>query len=267
MKKNKLQECSTGRVSMRRRQSVLLAILLSGIFLYHVLSVNAVSKTYDWHIYGNTHYSVNLIVESPQFDSSFDVTVKLVLVSKDSSLDYTETKWMQITLDGVNNPLHIESERQDQTLTLNSVGDSWQRTFAFLISSSDYHVGRGQGIDISVIYKISIDEIDIPRHVTWNHLGENTNDPLEAVLSVPLLTSTELAIVLVIALIAGLFVARYIYLEMKKREMWEKERLRKETEERKREKMLADSFECPFCHTLYDKKLEKCPHCGAPKKL
>lgn len=250
-----------------RKKSVLWLVLLLAVFFNLIFFVNAVSKTYDWNVYGNTHYSVTVIAENPQLDSPFDVTVRLTLTAKDSSLDHTETRWMQVILDSVDRPLHIESEKQEQNQTLNSIGDSWQRTFTFQISSSQYGIGRGQSIGISVIYKINIDEIDIPRQLTWNHLGENTNDPMKIGLSIPLLTTTELIIVLVVVVIIISIVSRSIYLEMKERRMKKEERLKKEAEERRREKILAESFECPFCNTLYDKKLAKCPHCGAPKKI
>jgi len=250
-----------------RTLATLWMLLLLVITATQIFPVFAVSKTYDLNVNGNTHYSVSVIIENPQLDSSFDVTVRLTLTSKDPSLDHTLTRWMQVILDSVDRPLHIESEQQNHTQILNTVGDSWQETFTFQISSSQYGIGKGQGIGISVIYKINIDEIDIPRQLTWNHQGDSTNNPLIITLSIPLLSTTELIIVLVFALIVIVIVSWCIYAIMKRLRIRKEERLRKEAETRRRENLLADNFECPFCHTLYDKRLEKCPHCGAPKKI
>jgi hypothetical protein len=252
---------------MGNKKIILWLILLLAVSFNTDFSVNAISRTYDWNVYGNTHYTVSVNAPNPQFDSPFDITVRLTLVSKDSSLDHTETKWMQVIIDSMDKPLHIESEKQNQTLTLNTPGDYWQRTFTMQVLSSQYGLGRGQGIEISIIYKISIDEIDIPRQLTWNHIGANTNDPMKTSLMIPFLNTTELIIVLVIASIASLIIARSFYLEMKERRREKEQRLRKEAEEKRKEKMLAENFECPYCHMLYDKKLEKCPNCGAPKKI
>jgi len=252
-----------------RKLSVLWFVLSLAILETQTFSVNAVSEDYDWNVYGNTHYLVSVIVENPQLDSPFNVTVRLTLTSKDSSLDRTETRWMQVILNSVERPLHIESEKlgEEQKLVLSTPGDSWQETFAFKISSAEYGMGRGQSIEISVIYKINIDEIDTTWHWTYNHIGDNTNDPMKIILSIPLLTTPELIIVLAIAVIVSVVVTRTVYLEIKERKMWTQDRLRREAEERRKEKMIGDNFECPFCHTLYDKKLAKCPHCGAPKKI
>jgi len=171
---------------MKRRRFFRFLFLLA-ILETQVILANADSRTYDWNVYGNTHYDVTVIVQNPQLDSSFDVTVRLTLTSKDPSLDYTYTRWMQVILESVDKSLQIQSEKKDQTVILNTPGDSWQNTFAFEISSSEHRIAKGESIEISVVYMISIDEIDIPRHLTWNHIGDNRKDPLKITLSIPLL--------------------------------------------------------------------------------
>lgn len=251
---------------MKKKGFIWLIFLLS-VFCESILSVNADSETYDWNVYGDTHYSVNVIVENPKLDSPFDVTVRLTLMSKDGSLDYTETEWMQIILDSVDKALHIESEKQNEKKTLRDVGNSWQRTFTFQVSSSEYGIGRGQGIELSIIYQISIDEIDIPRKMTWNHLGSNTDDPMKINLSVPWLTTAELIVVLIIVAVVILLVVRESQSKIRGYIEKRRERKRKEEEKKRKERIIGESFECPYCHTLYDKKLSKCPQCGAPTKL
>jgi hypothetical protein len=249
-----------------RKKSVLLVILFLPILFNLISSVNASSKTYDWKI-ANTHYTVNVIVENPQFDSIFNVVIQLTLVSKDLALDHTETKWMQVLLSSSEKPLQQDSGQQNTTATLTNIGDSLQKTFSFQVSSSQFGISRGQGFAISVVYRINLDELDNVQDKYWNHIGDNVNDPMIVYLSMPLLSTLETIIVLIIVVIIIIIVARFIYLEKKKRRMEMEERLRKEAEERRKAKMIGDNFECPFCHTLYDKKLEKCPTCGAAKKI
>jgi len=249
-----------------QNKSVLLVTLLSTVLFNSISSVNADSKTYDWKV-SNTHYTVNVIVENPQFDSPFNVVIQLTLTSKDSALDHTETKWIQVLLSSSDKPLQQDSGQQNATTTLTNIGDSLQKIFSFQISSSQLGMGRGQGFAVSVVYRINLDELDTVQDKYWNHIGDNVNDPMIISLSIPLLSTLETIIVLIIVVIAIMIVARFIYLEMKKRRMQKEERLRKEAEERRRAKIVGDNFECPFCHSLYDKKLDRCPTCGAVKKV
>jgi hypothetical protein len=250
---------------MHQKNTVWVFLFLVCLFS-SILLVNAVSGTYDWKV-SNTHYTVNVIVENQQFDSPFNVIIQLTLTSKDSALDHTETKWIQVLLSSSDKPLQQDSGQQNATATLRNVGDSLQKTFSFQISSSQFGIGRGQGFAVSLVYRINLDEFDNVQHRYWNHIGDNVNDPMIINLSMPLLSTLEIIIVLIIVVIIIMIVARFIYLELKKRRMQKEERLRKQTEERRKEKIIGDNFECPFCHTLYDKKLDRCPTCGAAKKV
>jgi hypothetical protein len=249
---------------MQEKHTIL--VLLTLVFLYSIFSVNAVSRDYDWQV-SNTHYTVNVIVENPQFDSPFNVVIQLTLTSKDSALDHTETKWIQVLLSSSDKPLQQDSGQQNATTTLRNIGDSLQKTFSFQVSSSQFGIGRGQGFAVSIVYRINLDEFDNVQHRYWNHIGDNVNDPMIINLSMPLLSTLEIIIVVIILVIIIILVARFIYLKMRKRRMQEEERLRKDTKEKRRAKIVGDNFECPFCHTLYDKKLDRCPTCGAAKKV
>jgi len=241
--------------------------LLLVIVTTQILLVDAVSKTYDWNVYRNTHYEVLVFAENPQLDSTFNITVRLTLLSKDSSLDHTKTEWMQVLISSTDRPISLDSGKLEQTVFLNETGASWRGTFPFQISSSQYGIGRGQNVRLSVVYKISIYEFDNIQHKYWNSIGDSIKDPMIIDLSIPLLSTYETVIVLIIVVIGILIVAREIFIQMKERRMRKAERLRKEAEERRKEKLIGESFECPFCHTLYDKQLDKCPTCGAVKKI
>jgi hypothetical protein len=242
-------------------------ILLLGSSLASISSVNAVSRTYDWNTYQNTHYTVNVIVENPQFDSQFDVVVQLILISKATNLDYTRTNWLQVLRSSSEKPLEQDSGQQNETTTLRNIGDSLQMVFHFQVSSSQYGIGRGQGFAVSVVYRISIDEMDTIVHSFFNHVGDGVNDPMIIQLSIPLLSPLETIIALVVVAVVILIVVYAVYVEMSSRRLEKKERLRKEAIEKRKEAMLVGNFECPFCHTIYDRKLDKCPTCGAAKKI
>jgi len=249
------------------RLDILWLFLLLAIFNTQIFSVAAVSKTYDWNVYRNTHYEVLVFSESPQLDKTFEITVRLTLLSKDWSLDHTKTEWMQVLVSSTDRSISLDSGKQEQTVFLNETGASWQRTFPFQISSSQYGIARGQSIRLSVVYKISIYEFDNVQDQYWNSIGDNINNPVIINLSIPLLSTYEAVILLIIIAIVISILARSAYLGIKNRRIRSKERLRKEAEEKRKEKILGENFECPFCHTLYDKRLDKCPTCGAAKKI
>ncbi len=249
------------------RKGVLWLISFFGVCLSSVPSASAVSRSYDWNTFDNTHYTVNIIIENPQFDTQFDVVVQLTLLSKAYNLNYTVTNWMQVLLSSSEKPLQQDSGRLSETVTLRNVGDSLQKVFHFQISSSQYGIGRGQGFPVNVVYRISVDEMDTTERTFFNHVTDNVNDPMLIQLSMPLLSTVEIIILLVIVVAAALIVARSIYLWMKQRRLEREQRMRIEVKEKQKASMLVENFECPYCHTLYDKKLEKCPHCGAIKKM
>lgn len=239
----------------------MLIILLLTELLGSASLVAAESKDYEWEVYGATRYNVSVIVENPQLDSDFSVTVRLSLVSKDWSLRFTRTKWMQVLISSAGKPLNLDSGKYEESVFLNETGDSWQRTFSFHIASSEYDVGRGQSIHISIVYKIAIEEISVEPK-TYYHATDSINDPLALTLSVPLLSIFEI-IVIIVAVVVVLWLSYPKVGRWMKRKKEEGERKAKEEEKRR---MLVDNYECPFCGTMYDRKFDRCPRCGAHKK-
>ena len=214
-------------------------ILLCLALMHPILGANVVSKTYDWSTSGNTHYQVDASVNSPQVDSPFNATLKLTLTAKDASLNQTTAQWMQITLLSSEKPIHMESEKQkpNQTLVLSTIGDSWQETFTFQISSSEHGISKGQNIEIYLIYKISINQTTTQQS-TSNYVGDNTNDPLKFNLSIPLLTFQELIITVMVLLAIVIIIPQYIYWKRKERKMKESEKPADEAAEEREEEGL-----------------------------
>jgi hypothetical protein len=172
----------------------------------HIQVGIALQKTFNWNIpadSGYNTYQVSIITpDTWQVDTDQEITFRLTLTSKRPVLERTETNWVRITLSTEN--FIEDSGVQLETVTLQNIGDYWEKVVPFNIQSSK--LSRGQTLNASITVVININEFDNIQHRSWEHTGQNYNDPMYVSIVRPILSTLELiaVVAMVIIVVAGI---------------------------------------------------------------
>lgn len=195
------------------RRIALLCIISMVLLTAYFPSVEALEKTIQWDINsgvtGYTRYEISLTTsDSWQVDTTVNVMFRLTLTAKNWVHDHTETGWVRIVLSSEN--FIMESGNLEETVSLTDIGDDWEKKASFYIPEEK--VNRGQTLNISINYVVTINEFDSVQHQSWERTGENVYDPMIASVSRPLLSTLELiifvAVIVVIVSIGGYLIYR-----------------------------------------------------------
>jgi len=186
------------------KKHLVMFFFIIAILLANQIQISmALQKTYEWNIPsgvgGYNAYQISLITSDVwQVDTTVDTTFRLTLTSKRYVLDHTETNWVKITLNSEN--FIMDSGNQEETVTLRNIGDYWERKVSFYIPAEK--LIRGQTLNVSITFVVSIDEIDNIQWRSWEHAGENYDDPMYVSLFRPILSTLEWIVIVVVAVIA-----------------------------------------------------------------
>jgi len=195
------------------RRTALLCLISIVLLMVHFPSVEALEKTIQWDIdsgvTGFTRYEISLTTaDTWQLETRVNVTFRLTLTAKNWVHDRTETGWVRIVLSSEN--FIFNSGNLEGTVSLTDVGDYWEEKVSFYLPVEK--VNRGQTLNISINYVLTIYEFDSVQHQSWERVGENVYDPLIASVSRPLLSTLELTIlaapIVVIVSIGGYLIYR-----------------------------------------------------------
>jgi hypothetical protein len=184
-----------------KKNIITLSLLIVGLLLSQIQTAHALQKTYDWNIAadsGYNTYQISIITpDSWLVDTQEEITFRLTLTSKQSVLDHTETSWIRISLSTEN--FIADSGTQSETVTLRNIGDYWEKKVNFNISPEK--VSRGQTLNASITVVVDINEFDNIQHKSWEHTGQNYDNPMFISISRPLLSTLELIIIIVVAMV------------------------------------------------------------------
>lgn len=194
---------------MKKHLTIL--FFLATILLANQIQVSkALQKTFNWNIpadSGYNTYQVSIITpDTWQVDTDQEITFRLTLTSKRPVLDRTETKWVRITLSTEN--FIEDSGVQSETVTLRNIGDYWEKKVPFNIQSSK--LSRGQTLNASITVVMNINEFDNIQHRSWEHTGQNYNDPMSVNIARPILSTIELIAVIAVVLIVVAGISAYL---------------------------------------------------------
>ncbi len=177
-------------------------------------SVEALEKTIQWNIdsgfTGFTRYEISLATaDNWQVDTTVDVTFRLTLtaVVENWVHDRTETGWVRIVLSSEN--FIFNSGDLEETVSLTDIGDYWEKKASFYIPAEKMY--RGQTLNISINYVVTIYEFDSVQHQSWERIGENVYDPMIASVSRPWLSTLELPILAAVIVVIVSIGAYLIY--------------------------------------------------------
>jgi len=184
-----------------RKHATVLFFLAIGLLMTQIEIGRALQKTYEWNIpadSGYNTYQVSIITpDSWQVDTTEDITFRLTLISKRPVLDHSETNWVRISLSTEN--FIVDSGSQAETVTLRNIGDYWEKKVSFNIPAEK--LTRGQTLNASITVVMSINEIDNIQWKSWEHTGQNYDNPMYVSVFRPVLSTFELIIIVVVAVI------------------------------------------------------------------
>lgn len=184
-----------------KKHVAFLVFLITFLLANQIQIAHALQETYDWNIpadSGYNTYQISIIAPNSWLvDTQEELTFRLTLTSKSSVLDHTETNWMKISLSTEN--FIVDSGTQTETITLRNIGDYWEKKVSFSIPTEK--LNRGQTLNTSITVVINIEEIDNIQHKSWEHTGQNYNNPMFISIFRPLLSTFELIIVVVVAIV------------------------------------------------------------------
>lgn len=188
-------------VSMKKHFASFL-LLVTVLFANQVPVGVALHRTYEWDhlLYGEpNHYQAYIAASDVwQVGTDVNVTFKLTLTSKGSSLNYTEIVSVGIRLHG--SYFDIDSGDISGTEVLRTEGDSWERNASFYIPTE--YVGRSKADNVSISFKLTYNEIDnIAEYSLQTVYGPTTYDAMYVNLFRPLLSDPELIAVAVVGLV------------------------------------------------------------------
>lgn len=178
-------------------------------FLITILLANqvqvgiALHKTYEWDhlLYGESNHYQAYIATSDvwQVGTDVNVTFRLALTSRGSSLNYTEVVSVRIRLHG--SYFDMDSEDVSGTEVLREVGDFWETNASFYIPTEC--VGRGQTDNVSISFGLTYNEIDnIEGYSLQTVYGSTTYEAMYVNLFRPLLSNPESIAVTVVTVMA-----------------------------------------------------------------
>ena len=161
--------------------------------------------SYDWNIPngvgGYNKYQLSLITaDSWQVDTTIDITFRLTLISKSSMLDHTETNWVEVVLSSEN--FIMNSGNQTEIVTLTNVGNYWEKKISFYISAEK--LNRGQTLKVSILFTVSINEIDNVQKLSREYNANNYYNIMSVNLIRPILSTLELIIIIVVIVVCGI---------------------------------------------------------------
>jgi len=190
----------TKGVYMKKR-TIVLSVLIIGLLVGQIQIVKGLQKTYEWDIPADTGYNtyqVSLITsDSWQVDTTVKITFRLTMTSKRPVLDHTETNSVKIVLSSEN--FIMDSGSQTETVILTNIGDYWEKEISFYIPAEK--VNRGQALIVSITFVVDMDEIDNIQWKSWNHVGNNYDNPMYVSLYRPILSTLELILVAIVIII------------------------------------------------------------------
>jgi len=188
-----------------KKHLALFLFLLTVLLANQIQVVRALQKTYEWNIPSgvggspNT-YIISLITSDGwQVDTTVDVTFRLTLTYKSSTLADTETEWVKIVLSSEN--FIMDSGSQTETVILRNIGDYWEKKVSFYIPPEK--VNRGQTLNVSTIFVVSMNTIDNIQLRRWDQTAQSYDNPMYVGLFRPLLSTLETIIVAVVVIVIG----------------------------------------------------------------
>lgn len=238
------------------KRGILLCILLLGIISQFPI-VRAISKTYTWNPPPGDHETFEIYVETEdswQTDLSATVLIRVTLVDKYWSFDHVDIESTKVKL--VAPAFSMEEQFEVETVTLENIGDHYERRFDFVIPSKK--LDRGANRSLSIIWSINIDIVDNVQLKHWVYTGSSSDDPLIVSLYRPFLSTSELDMVTIaVVAIAGVTVGVIGYV------------LYRKIKGRKREVVTREvvMIPCAYCGTLMPQTSNFCPHCGTIRKV
>ena len=239
------------------KRGILLCILLLGIISQFPV-VRAVSKTYTW----NLHPALSLgafeiyveTEDSWQTDLSATVLIRVTLVDKQWSFDHVDIESTKVKL--IAPTFSMEEQFEVKRVTLENIGDHYERRFDFVIPSERLY--RGANCSLSIIWSITIDMVDNVQWKHWVYAGSSSDDPLIVTVYRPFLSTSELDMVTIaVVAIAGVTVGATGYV------------LYKKTKGKERDVVTGEvvMIPCAYCGTLMPQTSNFCPHCGTIRKV
>ncbi|MGD8506308.1 MAG: hypothetical protein PVF15_06545 [Candidatus Bathyarchaeota archaeon] len=172
-------------------------LLLLFILLIPICFAKGLQKTYTWEHFirgfeANT-YRVTLTTSDVwHVDTRIDITFRLALLMKSSSLNYTVTEEMRMALSSPKFSWDVGKYRDLKPLV--AEGDFWEKRVSFSIDAEN--LDRGQTVSVSVTFELIYNEIDNIEGKQM-HSYETTiyDNPMLVNLNRPFLSTLETAVV------------------------------------------------------------------------
>jgi len=184
-----------------RKYVAVFFFLITVLLASQIQLTMALQKTYEWNIPAdsgyNTYQTSLITTDGWQADTTVDITFRLTLTSKRPVLDRAETNRVKIILNSEN--FIMDSGDQTETKILRNIGDYWEKKVSFYIPAEK--VNRGQTLNVSIVFVVSINEIDNIQWRSWEHTAQTYDNPMYVSLSRPILSTLELILIFVVTLI------------------------------------------------------------------